>query len=79
MTKNKLMDLNNHLFEQLERLNDDDLTTDQLEKEIGRSKAIGGVAQNIISNANLSLNAEKFKAEYGLEKQDVSQLLDSGD
>ncbi|PJH69137.1 hypothetical protein CVR96_27905, partial [Salmonella enterica subsp. enterica serovar Typhimurium] len=63
----------------LERLNDDDLTTDQLEKEIGRSKAIGSVAQNIISNANLSLNAEKFKAEYGLEKQDVSQLLDSGD
>ncbi|PJH64337.1 hypothetical protein, partial [Salmonella enterica] len=68
-----------HLFEQLERLNDDDLTTDQLEKEIGRSKAIGSVAQNIISNANLSLNDEKFKAEYGLEKQDVSQLLDSGD
>jgi len=79
MTKNKLTDLNNHLFEQLERLNDDDLTNDELDKEIGRSKAIGSVAQHIISNANLSLSAEKFKAEYGLDKNDVSQLLDSGE
>jgi len=62
--KNKLTDLNNHLFAQLERLNDEALDKDHLEEEIQRSKAITSVAAQIISNANLALNAEKAKAEY---------------
>jgi len=38
--KNKLIDLNNHLFEQIERLNDDDIMQgDKFEKELQRSKA----------------------------------------
>ena len=32
--KNTLADLNNHLFEQMERLNDDDLNNEELDKEI---------------------------------------------
>ena len=31
--KNTIADLNNYLFEQLERLNDDSLTAEQLERE----------------------------------------------
>lgn len=55
--KNKLIDLNNHLFEQLERLNDDDLKGDQLSQEINRSKAMSNCAAQIINNANLALKA----------------------
>lgn len=35
--KNTLADLNNYLFESIERLNDDGLTNEELEKEIKRS------------------------------------------
>ena len=42
--RNNLVDLNNHLFEQMERLNDDELTDDQLHKEIERSKAMANIA-----------------------------------
>ena len=48
MARNKLSDLNNHLFEQLERLNDEELSNEDLEKEIKRQKAMSEVATNII-------------------------------
>lgn len=56
--KNSLSDLNNHLFAQLERLNDEELKGEELQKEISRSKAITGIAQQVISNARLVLDAE---------------------
>ena len=55
--KNKLIDLNNHLFEQLERLSDEEL---DLETEMKRTKAITDVAHAIIDNATLALQAEKY-------------------
>jgi hypothetical protein len=64
--KNKLSDLNNHLFAQLERLNDETLSGDQLQDEIERSKAITGVSKEVVSNARLVLDAERHKREYGL-------------
>lgn len=36
--KNTLSDLNNYLFESIERLNDDSLSEEALEKEIKRSE-----------------------------------------
>ena len=62
--KNTLGDLNNHLFMQLERLNDEDLKGDKLTEEIERSKAITNVAKEIIANANIVLQAKKYTTEY---------------
>lgn len=63
--KNKLTDLNDILFETLERLNDDELMETNLEKELQRSKAISQVANNIISNAQVLLDAQKHVDEFG--------------
>lgn len=58
--KNTLGDLNNHLFMQLERLNDEDLRGEELTEEIKRSKAISDIAKNIINNGSLVLSARKM-------------------
>lgn len=63
--KNTMSDLNNCLFESLERLNDDELNDDQFEKEIKRSEAINKIAKNIIDNGALALNVKKHMDEYG--------------
>lgn len=57
--QNKLIDLNNHLFAQLERLSDEETAGDKLSEEVGRARAIGHVAQSIIENARLALDAQK--------------------
>ena len=63
--KNTLNDLNNYLFESLERLQDDELTDEEMQKEITRSQSVVNVAQTIIKNAEVSLNALKHLSEYG--------------
>ena len=63
--KNKIQDLNDHLFAQLERLNDEDLTPEQLDKEITRSKAVSAISGQIINNARLALDATRLQVEFG--------------
>lgn len=55
MAKNTLSDLNNHLFAQLERLGEEGLTQEDIKKEVDRSKAMNGIARNIIDNAKIAL------------------------
>lgn len=56
--KNKLIDLNNHLFAELERLGD------ELAQEVERAKSITGIAQQIVSNAQVTLKAVELQCEY---------------
>lgn len=60
MQRNTLGDLNGYLFEQLERLNDPDLSPEELQMEFERSKAVTELGKTIVSNANVVLNAQKM-------------------
>lgn len=76
--KNRPSDLNNILFEQLERLNDLDIKGEELETEIVRAKAICGISGQIIQNTKVVVEAEKLKLEYGIkdEKSVLNHLLE---
>lgn len=70
--KNTLGDLNNYLFEVLERITDDSLTPEELETELKRAEAITGVAENIIHAGELALKAIKHADEW--DKRVPAQL-----
>ena len=71
---NKLSDLNNHLFAEIERLSDEELNEDELKSEIDRARAITSVSKQIIENGALALRAEKFKQEMGLDSLNAPML-----
>lgn len=63
--KNKLTDLNNHLFAQLERLGRDDLSGEKLEQEASRTDAIVKLSEQVINNAQIALSAAELVAKHG--------------
>lgn len=74
--KNTLGDLNNHLFAEIERLSDEDLKGEELAEEISRARSISEVSARIISNANVILQAEKFKDERFNADRVVPKMLE---
>ena len=76
--KNTLADLNNYLFEQLERLNDDELTDEQLERELKKTDNIVKISEKIIQNGELVFKTMKHMDEYGYgQTRSVPKMLDS--
>lgn len=65
--RNKTIDLNNHLFAQLEKLSDEDLTSEKLEKEISRTKAIVNIANTIIDSNRTTIEAMKILEKAGCD------------
>ena len=79
--KNKLINLNDHLFEQLERLNDEDLTPEQLELEIKRGKAMADIGKVIVDNVRVAVEGMKVEKLAGEEGKEVvfNEVLALGD
>lgn len=75
--QNKLIDLNNHLFAQMERLSDESLTPEELQREIQRGQAIKAISREIIDNARLALDAQVLIHEHQLTNSPM--MLGIGD
>lgn len=74
--KNTLADLNNHLFAQLERLSDEDLTAAEIDSEAKRGSAIVAVADQIVRNASLKIHAAKILSDHGIDPSKVLSGVD---
>ncbi|WP_144866221.1 hypothetical protein [Paenibacillus ihbetae] len=76
--RNTLGDLNNHLFAQLERLSDEELTGEKLADEINRAKAVTSVASQIIANGTLVLEARKLADDRMNADTKIPKMLEGG-
>ena len=73
MARNKLADLNNHLFAQLERLEDEELTPEQLKSEVSRAGAISKIASQVIQNAKITIDAMKLVADGKIKMDELPE------
>lgn len=73
--KNSMLDLHNHLFAQLERLSDESTKGDDLREEPNRAKAVIGVADVLVNNAALMLEAEKLKSKTNEKEITLPSVL----
>lgn len=71
MARNKITDLNDHLFAQLERLNDETMKADEMEIEFQKAKAISGVAAQIIKANKLTLDAMRILKDGSIGPNDM--------
>lgn len=76
---NKLTDLNNLLFAQMERLSESGLSHEQIETEAKRGVAIAAVADQIIRTADLQLKAVTVLANHGDRFKPHLTMLENGD
>lgn len=79
--RNTLSDLNNHLFMELERLGDEDLSDEKIKFEVSRAHALSHVADRIIHNASVMLEAQKHFDDLTDKSKSVPKFLrlESGD
>ena len=80
-----LNDLNDYLFESLERLNSvDPGDSEKLQQEIARAETVTKISAQVIANANTQIKAVKELNEYGYVKAEgvsekmVELIVDSG-
>jgi hypothetical protein len=74
MAKTSLSDLNEHLFAALERLNDEEISGENLDAEIRRAEAVTTVAREIISAGSLALKA-KIAADNSIAGGQLPKML----
>lgn len=57
-------ELNQVLKSQLDRLNADELSAEEIQKEVHRTKAITDVSRQMIDAGKLAISAEQLRQEY---------------
>lgn len=72
--KNTLNDLNNILFEQIERINDDSLQGEELNEQLKKSREINNIAVTLVQSGSLLLRTMQYREEMGEETKSPSLL-----
>ena len=70
-----LNELNTKLFQTLERITDEDIDGEALDKELKRAKAVVDVSSVIINNAQTVLDAMKMMDVSGRNNADMPEML----
>ena len=72
--KNKLGDLNEHLYKALERVNEENLSAEDVSKAIEQGKAVQGLSNSILSLGRLVMDGMQMQHEQGGDLPDILSI-----
>lgn len=75
-TRNNMASLNDFLFTQLERLDNEEMSPEELKIEIERSKSIALVSNQIIQNMNTAIKVQQIYDNELLEGNKKPRMLE---
>lgn len=75
MARNKLTDLNDHLFQMIEDISDDQLTGDMLKEKLDKAKALASLAQQITNSSKLILDANRLRGNGTIPLKNLETFL----
>jgi hypothetical protein len=73
MAKNKLSDLNDHLFAQIERLSEEDIDDVEIDRETKRGKAIAALSKEVIGAHRLVLDAATLLSKGNIHSEKIPE------
>lgn len=73
--QNNLSDLNNRLFEMMDRLGDDDLSENELRLLMKQSETMVKLSKSILNIASLQEKALVIAAEHGINQEEMPALI----
>lgn len=73
MARNKISDLRDHLFAALERIDNDELSTEDLNKEMQKAEAVAQIGNVIINSAKVEID---FMKASGMISSDSALFKD---
>ena len=75
MENNKMIDIQEIVFKQLKRLDDEEIMKERCAEEIARSNVISNNAQTFIKSINMQLRVLEFAYKNNLSVKDLSKKI----
>lgn len=75
MAKNKLSDLNEFLFSQIEKISDRNLKNDELELEFKRAESLSKLSSQVIGAHKVVLDAAKLIASGNVRNDEILETF----
>lgn len=69
MARNKMSDLRDHMFAALERLNDEELSTEKLQEEIQKAKSIASIGSVLVNSAKVEIDYLKSTGQIDSQSE----------
>lgn len=78
-TRNRAQDLIDMMFCQLERMDDDELTMEEVRKEMLRSQAMCAIVEQMTEFTKVQLAVAKAYSDNEIYKEQIPRLMSTGE